>query len=806
MAKFSAIKNTLQNGELSDKLVGRTDLNEYKNGAKLIQNFLPTRFGGAFKRTGLRYKAVSPTGLGDKLPALIPFIDISGGSFLIAPVYYQSAATGAAVVTIYVIDNDGNTLLTQNTVGHSPYDSSINAETGWHYAQIGRLLFLCHRSRKIKPIQVSYNGTVFTATNTAISPPYQTENQNANLVLTASSTTGFTRAFMKTGAGAETQFFKATNRVGFTIADIGVPNYRVANASTTGQFQVFAVIVPLTPPDITPATNLITFTNHYLYDRDEVVFKGPDLPDPLVADTSYFVKRIDANNFKLAATAATVPFGPYIDILDVGTGSFDLWGINTASAEINVEITLPGEVTAAGLISWQQGSWGGERGFPGTCCGFDQRLLFASNLVEIDTIWNSRKGNLLFFTQDKLIQDATTDVSGLNYFGPLASTDAFSYYPAADNINAITWMSSQRNLHIGTFSTEYIADYVNGVYGPPTSFEIRPQTFYGGTGVRAEKQGNTTLFIARSGKQLRDFSYSDNNGSNLSRDLSILADQLFAHGFVSGEYQSLVFTQMCWQESESVLWLLTSLGSLVSMTLDESGQAAGWARHVIGGSDVKVKSICCLPSGSGQSDELWLVVERTVNSTTVQYIEKLTKPFENLLYVNTSTADADLPVYLDSAVYVVQASSTTVPGLSHLEGEEVYCLADGVKQGPFTVSSGAITLTNAAEKIIVGLAYVSKIQTLPIEAGSIIGSAQILLKRVEQVLIKLYKSSGGQLAYGPRKYDLQYKGAVSGEPFTGDIDMPYHSTNAKDYRIDIEHSDPTPFNLLAIVMRGNTED
>jgi len=177
---------------------------------------------------------------------------------------------------------------------------------------------------------------------------------------------------------------------------------------------------------------------------------------------------------------------------------------------------------------------------------------------------------------------------------------------------------------------------------------------------------------------------------------------MYSHNFSSGDYNGINFTKILWQESASTLWALTSLGQLVSLTLDESGNAAGWARHNFGG---VIEDILVIPSIDSDLDNLLILVKRG----TKYYLEYITEPFEHPDYVNTSTIPSDKPVYLHSAIIINQASSTAVSGLDHLEGEEVYCLADGVKQGPFTVASGAITLTTAAAEIIVGLLYVSRL-------------------------------------------------------------------------------------------------
>lgn len=64
------------------------------------------------------------------------------------------------------------------------------------------------------------------------------------------------------------------------------------------------------------------------------------------------------------------------------------------------------------------------------------------------------------------------------------------------------------------------------------------------------------------------------------------------------------------------------------------------------------------------------------------------------------------------------ATFTTISGLWHLEGEtDIYALGDGLVQGPFTVTNGAVTLTTASSYAIVGKKYEANLQTLYIDTG-----------------------------------------------------------------------------------------
>lgn len=61
---------------------------------------------------------------------------------------------------------------------------------------------------------------------------------------------------------------------------------------------------------------------------------------------------------------------------------------------------------------------------------------------------------------------------------------------------------------------------------------------------------------------------------------------------------------------------------------------------------------------------------------------------------------------------------STVSGLTHLEGQTVVGVADGVAIGPLTVSGGgSVTLPSPASKVTLGLAFLPQLQTLPLDLG-----------------------------------------------------------------------------------------
>ena len=209
-------------------------------------------------------------------------------------------------------------------------------------------------------------------------------------------------------------------------------------------------------------------------------------------------------------------------------------------------------------------------------------------------------------------------------------------------------------------------------------------------------------------------------------------------------------------------------------------------------SQAKVKSVTSITEST--ENQVWIIVERIVNGSTVKYVEYL---------------DSNLAT--DSALTgTVTGSSTKVTSLDHLEGQTVQILIDDAVYPKQVVSSGAVTIdlpsTFASKTIQVGLGYNSTLKTLRIEAGSQAGTAQGRKKRYNEVLVRLLntvgvKINGDQLPFRSSADEM-------GEPipqFTGDKRVTNLGWN-REGQVTIKQEQPLPLTVLAITGTQTTSD
>jgi len=484
--------------------------------------------------------------------------------------------------------------------------------------------------------------------------------------------------------------------------------------------------------------------------------------------------------------------------------------------------------SAAGASDdWQEAAWSAKRGFPRAVVFHEQRLFMGGTEREPDTFWMSNTGDVFNFMQRALEQDSAAATSGsvtqstFNFalITTVEATDPFVLTIASKQANIIQWLESQNVLLVGTIGAEYTVSGFDAIISNE-SFDIKKQTDYGSNNTQAIASGISILFVTRDGRRVRNFKFNRDNGSFVSSNLSILSDQMVFRGFSGLSTATLKNVQikvMTYQPSRDVVWMLTTNNELIAMTFSRETEIVAWHFHETRSGDT-IKSIAVIPNSDGSYDELWAVIERSVDGGTNQYIEKMGDDFEHDVLNNTSSDDDDVPFYTDSSIKIVQGSTSTTVTLptnaeigvtaSHLEGETVDVLAGDTVEKGLTVSSSAITMSAAVPAgtvVVVGLRYTSRLKSLDIEAGADFGTSDGNRQRIDRLALRLFKSQGGD--YGNENQSTLFKIEYDGnDVFTGLKRVDFEISPDMDNQILIQHDDPVPFNLLSVTYRGVSYD
>lgn len=867
MSKFNKGQTSFSAGEVSDKFKGRTDLEEYSQACDRLENFVVQRQGGVVKRPGSRYISdlVAVQFEGDRI---VPFSFSKTESYILV---FNSLTASLTPARIFKSDGteatvDFTDFISVGTI--SGYDPK-----NWKYAQSGDILVLTYSepgsagesssteitsTTGIAPVMlfrtdpdtfslVSFSDPNFLTripsvgkVNPAINRPYLDPNTDPDLRMyidNVSVGTGRLLSIVDSN-NDPVPFFKFGHTFGptGTLDRVGA-FFKLSDGTRTGvvygegwfsdKLQVSG--------DIDIATDVVTSTGHDYRTRDRIRLNqtgAPGTTDPVISGhplTSdgygiFYCRALTANTLAFYTTLADADADTNrIDFTDAGDRGIRLQAYEMSDINVTVEVELPAAfINATGATDdWQESAWSGEQGFPRSVAFHEQRLFFGGTFKQPDTIWGSQVGNIFNFMARRLDQDTTTPTtntttpaprSGQPFVlsGDVLPTDPVGFTIASKQANIIQWLESQNALLVGSLGSEYTITGGDSIISNEAIF-VKKQTDYGSNNVEAVSVGNSTLFVSRDGRRVRNFKFNRDNGSYISLNLNLLAEHIVFRGFdgaASSTLKNVEFVEMHYQPSRDTVWCLTSNDELVALTLSREANITAWHYHSTRSGD-KIKSLAVIPSSNGTYDELWVIAERSINGSTVRYLEKMGDDFEHDVLNNTSSDDDDTPWYSDSALKVTLGSMTNiVTGLSHLEGETVDALAGDTIDKGLVVAGGQITLSSsypAGTVVVVGLRYLSRLRTLDVEAGGDFGTSQGARQRVDQLRVRLYKSQGG--SYGNANqttlFDLEYE---DNNVVTEIRRLDFEISPDMDNQILIEHDDPVPFNIVNIVHRGVSYD
>jgi len=409
----------------------------------------------------------------------------------------------------------------------------------------------------------------------------------------------------------------------------------------------------------------------------------------------------------------------------------------------------------------------GAADYPRTIDFYEDRLVFGGNPNDPDKIYTSDTSLYTTFTE----ADASDD-------------ESVQLTLAATKVNDILWISGGRKLIIGTRGEEW---WLSGPSDTepltPSDHVAKRDSAWGSERIMPVNIGDAIFFVQRNGKILREMRYDFGSDRYVSTDMIVLSEHLTK----DYKIKSIAYQQHPYQ----ILWCVREDGVLLALTYLKEHDVLGWSKHT--SADGEFESIAVIPGTS--EDELWAIIKRTINGDLVKYIERM-KPFN----WGSSLEDA---FFIDSGLTYDGAETSTISGLDHLEGESLSGLADGVVVSDLTVTSGSVTLEDAASKIHLGLPYTPEMETLDAVISDREGPLQGVIKRIANTSIFLVNSMGGLFGSDSSHTDsIDYDDTT--EPFTGwTRDMPFNEGSDNEATVYIQCNEPLPMEIGAILIEGD---
>lgn len=434
-----------------------------------------------------------------------------------------------------------------------------------------------------------------------------------------------------------------------------------------------------------------------------------------------------------------------------------------------VDVLTPVASTTA-TVTWNWGSWSDRFGWPAAVDIVDGRVWFGRD----DRYWATVADDYESMAVGALAADAISRRS--------SGTGAL-----------VRWLKASGAIYLGMSDTEgFIGSNTQADLVKPENVRALLKTAKGSIDADALPHDGGVIFISRSGRRLYRM---ETNGETVEHfELTRL------HEDVCGLPGASEFVELAEQSEPSPrVWAVRSDGQLAASLFAPSEEINAWQRLTYGSAE----SVCRLP-GSPE-DDIYFIMARTIDGNEVKYIEKLAP--ERWESMSEAWRLACAAVYSG-------ASITTITGLDHLEGEEVYVWGNGRQSGPYTVESGQIVNDYAVTYAIVGKQYVGKYRGPRLNWGAIAGAAVTMHKRVIRLGLMIYKSAAGCVGWGRDFTHVDYlKDRTATGPtdsplteITDDDSFPFQGATERDARICIIFDKAGPGEVLGIVPTLETRE
>jgi hypothetical protein len=478
--------------------------------------------------------------------------------------------------------------------------------------------------------------------------------------------------------------------------------------------------------------------------------------------------------------------------------------------------------------------------YPRTGEFWKQRMAYAAPASEPQSLRFSRP--LIF---DSLIKSI-----------PLQDDDAIQVALVGRERHTINHMIELKKFIIFTDTAEWVIGTDNNAALTAATIDPVIETRYGTLPfIRPIAIADRILFIQAISNSVRDMGYEYTSDSFKADDLSRLARHLFLNKQVlAWDYAIFPF---------NLLPIVVSDGTLNVMSYAREHEIWGWAHWETQG---KIIDVACVAERTETG--IYLQVEREIDGVPTYFVERVETVYsdliEDMFYVDcgltyknaveftdfTWISATEVSITIVDTIYtetnevqleiagltyrgivndvtgdvvtldiihngtveetlagsgIAYLCTTTVTGLDHIEGEDIWVLADGNVFKELTIASGELTLPYPAARVHVGLPYSATVETLSLDTDKLAGT--FINRAVGEIVVNLRQSRGVYIgAAAAKERELisipsrdQENYFEPNEPLNGPYRIEAHPEWEMTAAVIVQSLDPLPMNISNIV-------
>lgn len=425
-------------------------------------------------------------------------------------------------------------------------------------------------------------------------------------------------------------------------------------------------------------------------------------------------------------SGTAIPANPYGVLSTSGIGSGASFNLTFGVASVGIISPgtgygpAPGVAFSTGAATATATLGAPSSGNPTVPSFFQQRLVFAGPVSNPQQFNMSQPGAYYNF----------------NASNPVQPDDAFQGVLVSGQLNTIQALISQPQGLIAL--SDQSAWLINGGSAgsgvDATNTVANAQVFSGSAGLPPIVATDDILYVQAKGSIVRDLVFNFNKQVYTGMDISVTSSHLF-YGYSLLEW--------AWAEEPfKIVWAVRNDGNLLALTFLKEQELIAWSHRDTQGAFKSVATVT--ETGPvGNINAVYVIVQRVINGTTIQYIERMMEQYYPVGVTDAWQVDCGLQYNGVSALTfsgAIHLANSAIVGLATDNTGRVTTFTANVSaSGGFSIAAPTAPATGYT-RVTAGLSFTPALQTLELDVGE--PTIQGKEKKIAGVTLKVANTLG----------------------------------------------------------------